>query len=155
MPWDGASCPSAANSALVTIWLVSVLPATTGAGKARAQHRAFGNADFDRAKATGVERNGYVGENPEDIEHGSAGHGCRSVETCRLLGRRAGEIDDCGARGGVDRDRNLDDRALVCFDAKVAAFQLGQKVADRGFAVIEDVGHVAGDVCEPELDGER
>ena len=72
VPWLGASRPVAANKASVTTWLVSTLPATTAAGIARVEHRAFGNDQRDRPQAAVVHRDRVVDQGPHDIERGGA-----------------------------------------------------------------------------------
>jgi hypothetical protein len=46
---------------------------------------------------------------------------------------------------------DFDGGALIGFDTGVAAFEGGEQIADGRFAVVEDVGHVAGDGVSAEF----
>ena len=81
--------------------------------RSRVEHAALGNDHPQRLEATGVERDVVIDQGSEHIEHRGHRHRLRGVEVVRQLGAGAAEIDHRLASGGVDRDLDLDLRAVV------------------------------------------
>ena len=118
------------------------IPCDHGGGKARAQHRAFGNADGDGFEAPVVHRHGFVDQRAHDIEDGGAHDGGGGVEIIGQLVGRAVEVDGRGAGGAIDMDSELDSIAAIHRIVKLPVGQAIDQAADGGFGLILHMAHI-------------
>ena len=149
VPCAAAIAPSAPNSASVITWLVSTLPATTAAGARGCSIEPSGTTSLQRAQAPFVHRHGIVDQRAHDIQHRRAHHRQRRIEIVGQLRRGAGEVDSGFAGVPVDRDGDMDFRAVVhrCHEAAIA--EPAEQRAHGILGLLLDMAHIGIDRRPP------
>jgi len=108
----------------------------------RVEHRALRHPDVERAQAPCIQRDRFLDQRAENVQHRRNGDRARCVEIVRTLCRGAGEIDDRRTRIPVDRDADCDALAVVELVVEAAIVQPADRATHAGLAIVLDVSHV-------------